>query len=56
VRLRYGLGLRREALKKLIELEWRVYGQDADIGHLFDLIRELKEDPSERKSIGFMPK
>lgn len=55
VRLRFGLGLRREALKKMIELERRVHGHDADIGHLFDLFDGLKEEPSERKAIGFQP-
>lgn len=55
VRLRCGLGLRREALKKMIELERRVHGHDADIGHLFELIAELKEAPDERNAIGFHP-
>lgn len=53
VRTRNGMALRRGTLRKLVELERRLYGHDADIDRLFELIRELREEPAERRKIGF---
>lgn len=55
VRLRYGLAARREVLRKLIELERRIYGHDAEISQLFELIRGLMDEPAERRRIGLTP-
>lgn len=55
VRLRYGLAANKGTLRKMVELERRIYGHDAAISHLFDLITELKEEPGDRRKIGFVP-
>jgi hypothetical protein len=57
VRLRELIAERDGLGRKVADLERRIDGNSSDIGHIFNVLEELVEEPpaSKTKKIGFVP-